>query len=309
MEPGDGPVDEQGAGEPQPAETDAGNLDGTRLGLARQLAPALLILLAFLVVPLLALGRISLLPGDTAFGATGWSFRQYAKVFGDLFYLRVLAETLGYGLVVAGATFVLGFPVAHSLARMRPSARRWRVALIILPLTLSLVVNVFAWLVILGGSGLVNGVLLAMGLVDAPIRLLFNRGAVLVVLIHTFLPFQILSIMSVIAQIDPRLEEAAANLRADRWTIFRRVLLPMALPGIIAGSTLVFILTVSAFVTPRLIGGGRVHMLGSLIYEQVAVVLNWPFGGALSFVLLAIVLTLLGVASRLAGARFFTTRS
>jgi putative spermidine/putrescine transport system permease protein len=192
---------------------------------------------------------------------------------------------------------------------MPARARRWRLALIILPLTLSLVVNVFAWLVILGGSGLVNELLLVTGLVHAPLRLLFNRGAVLVVLVHTFLPFQILSIMSVIAQIDPRLEEAAANLRANRWTTFRRVLLPMALPGIVAGSTLVFILTVSAFVTPRLIGGGRVHMLGSLIYEQVAVVLNWPFGAALSFVLLALVLILIGAASRLAGARFFATRS
>ena len=170
---------------------------------------------------------MSFLPGETAFGGRGWSLTQYGKIFGDPFYLRVLIETLGYGVAVALATVLLGFPVAHSLARMPARARRWRLALIILPLTLSLVVNVFAWLVILGGSGLVNELLLVTGLVDAPLRLLFNRGAVLVVLVHTFLPFQILSIMSVIAQIDPRLEEAAANLRANRWTTFRRVLLPM----------------------------------------------------------------------------------
>ena len=307
MESGDGPVARSHVAGRH--ESDAGPLHAVRLGLVRQLAPSILILVAFLVVPVLTLARMSFLPGETAFGGRGWSLTQYGKIFGDPFYLRVLIETLGYGVAVALATVLLGFPVAHSLARMPARARRWRLALIILPLTLSLVVNVFAWLVILGGSGLVNELLLVTGLVHAPLRLLFNRGAVLVVLVHTFLPFQILSIMSVIAQIDPRLEEAAANLRANRWTTFRRVLLPMALPGIVAGSTLVFILTVSAFVTPRLIGGGRVHMLGSLIYEQVAVVLNWPFGAALSFVLLALVLILIGAASRLAGARFFATRS
>lgn len=274
-----------------------------------QVGPSAVLLLAFLVIPVLILGRISFYPADRSFGATGWSLRHYVKFFGDIFYVGVLGETILYGLVVAVATLVVGFPVGYSLARMPARGRRWRIALVILPLTLSLVVNVFGWLVILGGEGMVNRLLVALGLVDAPLRLLFNRGAVLLVLAHTFLPFQILSIMSVVAHIDPALEEAAANLRAGRWTTLRRVILPLAWPGIVAGSTLVFILTISAFVTPRLVGGARVPMLGSLIFEQIIVVQNWPFGGAMSFVLLAIVLALLVLTNRSLGPRSSASRT
>jgi putative spermidine/putrescine transport system permease protein len=291
-----------------------GGDQGARGGTVRrpirwQAGPATVLLLAFLVLPLLFLGRTSLYPADRSFGAAGWSLRHYAKFFGDPFYLAVLGETVLYGLIVALVTLVVGFPLGYSLARMPVRGRRWRVALVILPLTLSLVVNVFGWLVILGGSGLVNRTLLALGLVDAPLRLLFNRVAVLAVLAHTFLPFQVLSIMSVVAQIDPALEEAAANLRAGWWTALRRVVLPLAWPGIVGGSTLVFILTISAFVTPRLVGGPRAQMLGSMIYEQIIVVLNWPFGAAMSFILLALALGLIAVANRSLGGRFFAGRS
>jgi putative spermidine/putrescine transport system permease protein len=291
-----------------------GGDQGARGGTVRrpirwQAGPATVLLLAFLVLPLLFLGRTSLYPADRSFGAAGWSLRHYVKFFGDPFYLAVLGETVLYGIIVALVTLVVGFPLGYSLARMPARGRRWRVALVILPLTLSLVVNVFGWLVILGGSGLVNRTLLALGLVDAPLRLLFNRVAVLAVLAHTFLPFQVLSIMSVVAQIDPALEEAAANLRAGWWTSLRRVVLPLAWPGIVGGSTLVFILTISAFVTPRLVGGPRAQMLGSMIYEQIIVVLNWPFGAAMSFILLALVLGLIAVANRSLGGRFFAGRS
>jgi putative spermidine/putrescine transport system permease protein len=282
---------------------------GTRRAFRWQAGPAAVLLLAFLVLPLLFLGRTSLYPADRSFGAAGWSLRHYAKFFGDPFYLAVLGETVLYGVIVALVTLAVGFPLGYSLARMPARARRWRVALVILPLTLSLVVNVFGWLVILGGSGLANRTLLALGVIDAPLRLLFNRAAVLAVLAHTFLPFQVLSIMSVVAQIDPALEEAAANLRAGWWTTLRRVVLPLAWPGIVGGSTLVFILTISAFVTPRLVGGPRAQMLGSMIYEQIIVVLNWPFGAAMSFILLGIALGLIAVANRTLGGRFFAGRS
>jgi putative spermidine/putrescine transport system permease protein len=282
---------------------------GTRRAFRWQAGPATVLLLAFLVLPLLFLGRTSLYPADRSFGAAGWSLRHYAKFFSDPFYLAVLGETVLYGVIVALVTLAVGFPLGYSLARMPACARRWRVALVILPLTLSLVVNVFGWLVILGGSGLANRTLLALGVIDAPLRLLFNRAAVLAVLAHTFLPFQVLSIMSVVAQIDPALEEAAANLRAGWWTTLRRVVLPLAWPGIVGGSTLVFILTISAFVTPRLVGGPRAQMLGSMIYEQIIVVLNWPFGAAMSFILLGIALGLIAVANRTLGGRFFAGRS
>jgi putative spermidine/putrescine transport system permease protein len=263
-----------------------------------QVAPAALLVLLFLVAPLAILVRVSLYATETSFSAAGgWSLRHFGRVLGNPLYLGILGETVVYGLIGALASLLIGFPVGYALARASPQARRWRLAVIILPLTLSLVVNVFGWLVILGGTGLVNHLLIGLGLIGAPLKLLYSREAVLVVLVHTFLPFQVLSIMSVVAQIEPALEEAAASLRANRWTTFRRVILPLAWPGIVSGSTLVFILTVSAFVTPRLVGGPRVQMLGSVIYEQVLAGLNWPFGAAMSLVLLALVLVLIGLSS------------
>ena len=271
--------------------------------------PASVFLLLFMLVPLLSLVRTSLYDSDKSFGGTGWSLRHYARFLSDGFYLGILGETLLYGVIVSVFCVLVGFPLGYSLARMSARGRRWRIPLVILPLTLSLVVNVFGWLIILGRGGLVNKLLLGLGLIGSPVQLLFSPITVMLVMAQTFLPFMVLSIMSVVAQIDPALEQAAANLRAGRWTTLRRVVLPLALPGILAGSTLVFILTVSAFITPRLIGGTRIQMLGSLIYEQTLVVLNWPFGGAMSLILLAIVFVFVAGINRLSRTRFSETRN
>ena len=288
----------------------AGTVAGPRTSTATRrrlllLAPALLFLTIFLVLPMLGLFRTSLYPGDRSFGASGFSLHQYVKFLGDSYYLGVLAETISFGIAAAFASLVVGFPIGYSLARLPPEKRRWRLIVVILPLTLSLVVVVFGWLVVLGRTGLANAILMGLGLVDEPQRLLFNRTAVLVVLVQQFLPFMILSVMSVVTQISPALEQAAANLRANRFTTFRRVVLPLAMPGILSGLTLVFILSASAFITPRLIGGARVQMVGSLIFEQVLAILNWPFGAAMAFVLLVLTLAVtIGVNTALAG-RFF----
>jgi putative spermidine/putrescine transport system permease protein len=272
-------------------------------------APALLFLILFLVVPLFGLFRASFYPTDLPFGGVGFSLRHYERFLGDTYYLSVLAETIGFGAAAAFISLVIGFPVGYSLGRLPPDKRRWRLIIVILPLTLSLVVVVFGWLVILGGGGLVNSVLMGLGLMESPQRLLFNRAAVLVVLVQQFLPFMILSVMSVVAQIDPVLEQAAANLRANRFRTFRKVVLPLAMPGILVGLTLVFILTASAFITPRLIGGARVQMVGSLIFEQVLVILNWPFGAAMSFILLVITLALTVIVNVALAARFMSRGS
>lgn len=249
--------------------------------------PAVILLCAFLVVPMLGLLRSSFYPGSSPFVQSGVSVEQYVRLISDTFYLNVLVDTIVIALIVALVSLIIGFPVGYSLARLPPHQRRWRMILVVLPLTLSLVVVVFGWLVILGRQGLVNSVLLGLGLVDSPQRFLFNRTAVLIVLIHQFLPFMILSIMSVVTQIAPELERASANLRANRLKTFRRIIIPLAMPGILTGFSLVFVLAVSAFITPRIIGGARIQMYGNLIYEQILVTLNWPFGSAMSFILIA----------------------
>jgi putative spermidine/putrescine transport system permease protein len=171
---------------------------------------------------------------------------------------------------------------------------------------LSFIVSIFGWIVILSRGGLMNTVLLALGLVDQPLRLLYSETAVLFVLGYTFFPFQVLSILGVITQIDPVLEQAAASLRANRWVTYRRVIIPLAFKGVASGSVIVFMATISAFATPRLIGGSRIQMLGALIYEQIVVVLNWPFGATMSVVLLVIVVALVAVLG--AAARRFASR-
>lgn len=255
------------------------------MNLALLLAPMLFLLTGFLVVPVLGLLRASFLPGNHLLDGSGFSLEQYVRFFSDSYYSSVLVETFVDGLIVSLACLALGVPTGYSIARLPPLARRWRTIVVIMPLTLSLVVVVFGWLIILGRNGLLNALFVSLGILSSPKIFLFSRPAVLVVLVQQFLPFMILSVMSVVTQIDPVLEQAAANLRANRFVTFRRVIVPLAVPGILVGFNLVFVLSISAFITPRLIGGGRVVMLGSLVYERIMAELNWPSGAAMAFVL------------------------
>lgn len=252
------------------------------------LAPASLILTVFLLVPAAIVLRISLYPGSTTIGAEGYSLAQYVKFFGNSLYVSVLGETVGYALIVCLGCLVLGFPVGYSLARHPPAKRRVRMLMVIVPLTLSLVVVVFGWLVLLGRQGLVNSMIVWLGIVSSPQQLLFNRTAVVIVLIQQFLPFMILSVMNVVMQIDPILEQASTSLRANRARTFIKVVIPLSTPGILSGLSLIFVMAVSAFVTPRLVGGPRAQMVGGFIYDQILSTANWPFGGAMAFILLAV---------------------
>lgn len=260
-------------------------LDRRNMTIVLLLAPMVLLLVGFLVVPLLGLLRSSFLPGNRLLEGTGFSLKQYLIFFSDSYYSSMLLETFVDGLVVTLICLAIGFPTGYSLARLPLFARRWRMLIVILPLTLSLVVVVFGWLIVLGRNGLLNALLVNVGILSTPKTFLFSRPAVVIVLVQQFLPFMILSIMSVVTQIDVVLEQAAANLRANRFATFRRVIIPLALPGVIVGFNLVFVLSISAFVTPRIIGGSRVAMIGSLIYERMMAELNWPSGAAMAVVL------------------------
>ncbi|MCP1835550.1 putative spermidine/putrescine transport system permease protein [Bradyrhizobium sp. USDA 4532] len=279
-------------------------LNRRNMTIAILLAPAVLLLIACLVVPVLGLLRSSFLSGNHLLDGTGFSLQQYMRIFSEPFYSSILIETFVDGLLVALVCLVIGFPTGYSLARLPPRARRWRTIIVILPLTLSLVVVVFGWLIILGRNGLLNSLFVKLGIFSSPKTLLFSRPAVIIVLVQQFLPFMILSVMSVVTQIDPVLEQAAANLHANRFVTFRKVIIPLALPGILVGFNLVFVLSISAFITPRLIGGSRVAMFGSLIYERIMVELNWPSGAALAFVLFVFVLSFTAALNALAASRF-----
>ena len=270
------------------------------------LAPMVLLLAGFLLVPVAGLLRSSFLSGDHFLDGDSFTLRHYLRFFSDSYYSSILWETFEDGFIVSLVCLLIGFPTGYSLARLAPVARRWRTIIVIMPMTLSLVVIVFGWLIVLGRNGLLNTVLVNLGVISSPRNFLFSRPAVILVLVQQFLPFMVLSVMSVVIQIDPVLEYAASNLRANRFVTFRRVIIPLAAPGILVGFNLVFVLSISAFITPRLIGGNRVAMLGSLIYERIMSEFNWPSGAAMAVVLFVAGLGFTAAFNALAASRLVT---
>jgi spermidine/putrescine transport system permease protein len=225
------------------------------------------------------------------YGAVAWAFtlENYARLF-DWLYIRVFLVSVWLALLTTVICLVIGYPFAFVIAR---SPRRWRNALLVLvliPFWTNFLVRTYAIMLLLRADGLINNALQWLGLIDRPLSLLFTPFAVVLGLVYGYLPFMILPIYASIEKFDFTLVEAAQDLGANAWHVFWRVLLPLTLPGVLAGSILVFIPSVGAFVTPDLLGGGKVVMIANLINQQFLTVRHWPFGSAISFVLMAIVL-------------------
>ncbi|HEX2056710.1 MAG TPA: ABC transporter permease, partial [Nitrospiraceae bacterium] len=217
---------------------------------------------------------------------------NYAELAHPL-YLRILGQSLGFAAATTFLCLIIGFPLAYFIARA-PRDRQWIwLLLILVPFWTNFLVRTYAWMVILRAEGFLNGWLLQWGLIDRPIELLYKPIAVLIGLVYGYLPFMVLPLYVACERIDPMLLDAARDLYADRVRVFSRVIWPLAKPGIIAGSILVFIPTVGAFLTPDLLGGARTMMIGNLIQHEYLVVRDWPLGSALAFVLMAVVLLLL----------------
>lgn len=268
------------------------------------LTPALLVLLLVFVLPLTFLASNSLHPGGSM-GRVGsaWTFDNYLRFLGDPFYLGVLVDTLIVGLLVVAVCAVIGYPVAYFLARTRS---RWRGALtfaVLAPMLISVVVRNLGWLPVLGDSGLVNWLLLSLGAIDEPLKLVYNFGGVVIGLVHALSPFMIMSLITVIRRIEPELEEAATNLGAGPFETFFRVVLPLSRPGLLAGSLLVFTLSIAAYITPAMMGGKRVLVMAIFIEQQVRSVLNYPFGATAAVVLLAVVIVAALLALRIGRER------
>jgi putative spermidine/putrescine transport system permease protein len=229
------------------------------------------------------------------------SFLAWQKFFGDPFYWGVVGNTLRLAFGVTLAALVVGYPTAYALTKVRD--RRLLVAcylVIFSPLLVSLVVRVYGWLLILSENGVINQVLRAVGLIQTPLKLIYNDVGVTIALVHILLPFMVFPILSVLLQFDHTLREAAADLGADRVRTFARVVFPMSLPGVVAGAQITFTLAISAFVTPELLGGGTVQVLSRAIWFNVVDV-NWPLAAVEAIVLLAlalIALTLFDLAAR-----------
>jgi putative spermidine/putrescine transport system permease protein len=259
------------------------------------LAPSLLVLFLFFFVPVGLMVPTSFRPYIPGTGiAEGWTAEHYVHFVTDWYYLEIVGRTLMLGVVVTLLTVVIGYPLAFFLARSSSRWRHWLLLLVVFPMLLNLVVRTFGWIALLANRGLINDTFAALGWIDSPIRLMFNFTGLLIALTHIFLPFMVLVLVGVIQNIPRDFEDAARTLGANWCAAFVKVTLPLSGPGILSGSILVFVLTISALVTPRLLGGPTYKVMSTLIYEQYLSLLNWPAGAAMSILLTVITVVLIG---------------
>jgi spermidine/putrescine transport system permease protein len=225
-----------------------------------------------------------------------WTAESYRRLF-DPLYLAILRRSFAMALAATALCLVLAFPAALFISRA-PRHKNLYLQLVMLPFWTSFLVRTYAWIFLLRDTGLFNTALQALGITHAPLPLLYNDGAVLLGLVYGYLPFMVLPIYATLERLDPALVEAAADLGARPMTTVWRIVVPLSRPGIAAGSVLVFIPCLGAYLTPDLLGGGRTVMVGNLVQNQFTTARDWPFGAAVSIALMALVTLLLAVFLR-----------
>ena len=275
---------------------------GWTLGLAGLLTPVTIWLGLFFLVPLLLILAYSFGTSGVYGGITlGFNPGNYLKVF-DPLYLEIIVRTFVIAAINTLLCFALGYPLAYFIVF---KGRRWRNALILLvmvPFLTSLLIRAYSWVVILSGNGIANKALQFLGIIDEPATLIFTSQAVLMGMFYSYLPFMILPLYASLEKFDTSLKEAAQDLGASRWHTFWRVTFPLSMPGVIAGSILVFIPSAGEFVIPQLLGGSRTVMTGSLIQNQFGSARDWAFGSALSVMLAVLLLVAILFYVRRVGA-------
>jgi mannopine transport system permease protein len=217
---------------------------------------------------------------------------HYARIIREPLYLAILWRTIEMALIVTVLALLLGYPVALAMAKSRGLTAILITACVLIPLWTSVLIRSYAWIVLLQRNGLINNTLTGAGLIDAPLQLIYTKGAVILAMTHVLLPFMILPIYSALRSIPDDLVKAARNLGAGNLQAFQAVTLPLSLPGVAAGVLMTFILALGFYITPALVGGARTLMMSTLIAQQTTELLNWPFASALSAVLLMTTLVL-----------------
>jgi putative spermidine/putrescine transport system permease protein len=261
-----------------------------------------------ILIPLAILLRYSLnqfVPGK--FMVDALTIENYVKFFTDIYYTAVLIRTVRVALITTIICLLMGFPLAYVLARTQTRFKSLLIMLVVLPLFIGNAVRAAGWMVAFGSKGLLNASLMGLGVVSQPMEIMFTEGAVIIGITAVNLPFMVLTLQSVIEGIDRSVEEAAFNLGATPWRMAQRVLFPLAMPGVLAGTILTFILAMNAYATPVLLGGPRFQMMGPLVYNQFVQQNNWPFGGAIAFILMIGTLVLTLVANLAVQRRYRST--
>ncbi len=255
------------------------------------IAPAMALLVLFFVLPLTGLLDQSVRSPDL-------SIANYVRALGSDLYMKILLRTVWLSAMVTALALVLGYPVALTMSRVSGRMQLVIAVCVLVPLWTSVLVRSYAWIVLLQRRGIVNDTLLQIGVIDAPLRLLYREGTVMVAMTHVLLPFMILSIYGVLRSIPRDLSMAASNLGAGGFATFRHVIWPLSLPGVYSGVLMVFIIALGFYITPALLGGPETLMMSTLIGQQTTETLDWGLAGALSVILLALTLLLVGLFGR-----------
>lgn len=270
------------------------------------LAPVTLFLGVFFLLPLTIIAVFSFLTPDL-YGGVEWDFYHwnYSRIFGwadgiiEIFepiYLQILFRSLSFAALTVILTLILCYPVAFWVSRL---SERWRLVflfLITLPFFCSLIVRLYAWLLILKPTGVLNTVLMSLGIISEPLEILYTPAAVVVGMVYVMVPFMFLPLFAAVDNLDSAQTEASLDLGANRFQTFVKVMLPQTLPGIMGGAVIVFIPSVGNFIVPDVLGGAKGLMIGNLVEQQFLSSRNWPFGSALSMIIMAVVLTVLMVS-------------
>jgi putative spermidine/putrescine transport system permease protein len=258
--------------------------------------PLAALFVAFFVAPLVVLIALSL-HGEAAMRT--WTLANYVKFFSDAYNYSILWETLLLGVKATLVCLAFGYPIAWICTRSGARVQSVIVFLVILPILTSVVVRTFGWIVILGRQGVINQVLLGLGLIHEPLSLLYTETGVVMVLAQVQMPLMVLPILTVMSKIDPNLSDASRVLGAGEWQTLWRVTIPLSLPGVIAGCILTYTACITAFVTQSLIGGARLIYMPLHIYQQAVGANNWPFAAAISTVFMIAVLIIVGILGAL----------
>jgi spermidine/putrescine transport system permease protein len=256
--------------------------------------PGFLWLVSLMVVPCAIIFAMAFFErgvyGGVDYGtATIENFRRAA----DPLYVSILLDSARIALTATLIALLLAYPAAFAISRTRPALQPALLVLVMLPFWSNYLIRTYAWMVLLNREGVINTLLKWLGLINEPLHILYNEFAVILGLIYSYSPFVILAIYASLQRLDPSYAEASSDLGAGPWSTFFRITLPLTLPGVAAGGVFVFVLSIGNFVTPDLLGGGRMQMVGNLIYDQFLTARDWPFGATLSMILIAVMMILL----------------
>ncbi|MDR5733523.1 ABC transporter permease [Caballeronia sp. LZ025] len=282
-------------------------LDDTRPGAAPWLlsGPALLLFIGLLLVPLLLTLMLSFrVFSDTAGVQSAFTLSNYWEVVSDPYYGTIFLRTAGLAFAVTLLSIVLGVPETIVLARMKRPWQSLCLLIVLGPLLISVVVRTLGWQILLGNNGVLNNVLQALHITDEPIRLVFTMTGMIIALTHVLVPFMVMSVWANMQKLDSQVEWAGRSLGGSSFAVFRRVVLPQIMPGVLSGSIIVFALSASAFATPALIGGRRLKVVATAAYDEFLGTLNWPLGASIAVLLLIANVAIVMGCSRLAERRF-----